>query len=266
MLSNNSTWTQKPIYGTPLDRSNSLSRSLGACFTFNEGAGSPVDLISGSRITLSGTTLWSKGTYGSAFGSDGSTGYGTIALPTINNWSAISIAMIWNCPSSGSVNYGRIIEKGSNNEWMFSTNSSGSPSFAVNGGVSTIGALANLDDGNWHHLVGTYDGSSATGFYCDGVSQGTATNTFPSTRTNVLSFFQYGGGGYITASVLAGLWIYNRILSSAEVLSHMNSPWQMFVSPISWLMQAPIVSGNLFFPANLSLGSGGPFFNTPTNS
>ena len=93
-------------------------------------------------------------------------------------------------------------------------------------------ALITMNDGNWHQVTGTYNGTDTVSLYTDGILQGSNTSAGhgaikdSTTRVTV--------GGYNNGSLptsLVGSWvgniantrIYNRALSSNEVLHNYNA-------------------------------------------
>lgn len=86
-----------------------------------------------------------------------------------------------------------------------------------------------VNDGVWHHVVATYDGSGSTSgiiFYIDGISKTTVsvTNTSPGSIANAASFFV---GGVSQAShgfpgSIDDVRIYNRVLGATEITNLYN--------------------------------------------
>ncbi len=199
-------------------------------------------------MTLGGTTSWGQASYpysGPCFQGDGSTGFGTILLPAFNAWRTFSVAFTWSCTAAPGAS-GRIIEKGANTDWDFQSGVSNDRlAFYVGGQAVQTAAPDTTFDGKWHIIHGTFTQTSvaASGtisLYVDGILHGVPLGGVTGTATSgVLSFYQYGGGGFHTPSKIGGLWIWNnRVLTSNEVYNHALDPWQMFI-PIEnyWLMQ-----------------------------
>lgn len=104
-----------------------------------------------------------------------------------------------------------------------------------------------INDGNWHYIVGVYDGSDTASLYTDGVLQGTTTvvgfGSFPLRKTRRVCIGGQNNGSLPTA--LVGSWeggidevaICNTALSDADILSKFNSgiPTGLSsVSPMGW--------------------------------
>jgi hypothetical protein len=106
------------------------------------------------------------------------------------------------------------------------TGSSGGLRFYIgheNGFVLSPDAGTGIWDGNWHHIVGIYDGSNVR-LYVDGaeISSGTPTTKNIAYNNNDLYIGSYGTGYYFTG-LIDEIKVYNRALSSQEVLDHYNA-------------------------------------------
>jgi hypothetical protein len=96
--------------------------------------------------------------------------------------------------------------------------------------VSTVSAIATLNDGNRHHLVFGLDGLGGTFIYFDGVSQA-VTGLSETGQLHAASVT--GRNGHLISGVDAGTFtadaaidefaVYRRLLSAAEVLEHYNA-------------------------------------------
>ena len=106
-----------------------------------------------------------------------------------------------------------------------------------------------MNDGNWHHIVGVYDGSDTAYLYTDGVLQGTTTlagfGSFPLNKSTRTCIGGFNNGSLATS--LVGSWIggisntaiWDVGLSSTEVLKlHANGLPQDLTNftpqPMSW--------------------------------
>lgn len=101
--------------------------------------------------------------------------------------------------------------------------------------ISMKSGSSNVDDGNWHMLSVTYNGSNkATAFYLDGQPDGTATqdNTLVYRSTSYpyigALYLEYTGGGTPYAELLPStssiddVALFSRILSVAEISTLYN--------------------------------------------
>jgi hypothetical protein len=103
--------------------------------------------------------------------------------------------------------------------------------FKTLGGTSASG-VGNLCDGNWHHLCFVWDNSTTTSVvYEDGVAVITDTST-TGTLNSASDTFYIGadpsGANPITGNI-ANVHIYNRALSSNEVLHNYNALKNRFI-------------------------------------
>jgi len=94
----------------------------------------------------------------------------------------------------------------------------------------TVSSTTTITDLNWHNIVATYDGSSASGgvkIYIDGVSDTVSASGTLTTGTTIDSApFNIGArnSNNLFADVNIGpVHIYNRALSSTEVLHNYNA-------------------------------------------
>lgn len=117
--------------------------------------------------------------------------------------------------------------------WFNVTNSSGDLLFSLNSdqnnytaATSVTDTTVDILDGDWHHVVGTYDGTDLE-LFIDGDSKGST--TAPATALN-----PYEAGRRIAAGDLrdiastaigayAGFAMYGSVLSSARILAHYNA-------------------------------------------
>src|SRR5262249_34846999 len=103
--------------------------------------------------------------------------------------------------------------------------STGSLSFVIGAGGAGAGnfpgvtSFADVLDNNWHHIAGTWDGSTIR-LYVDGVLQGTAALSTPANNTRALELgYSWGGGSTVRnfRGNLDEVSIYSRDLSAAEI-------------------------------------------------
>jgi Concanavalin A-like lectin/glucanases superfamily len=184
----------------------SASARLNGWWPFYEGSDTVAHDISGhgDNGTLSGGTHWVGGYFGTALSFDGSTGRvdvpdGSALEPT----SAISIGAYVKA-SPGNFKY--IVSKGASgciaSSYGLYTGPNGGLEFYVsqNSGLTyaqSPDAGTAMWDGNWHFVVGTYDGSDVR-LYVDGVQIGSGTAltgpiTYGLPSGNDLFFGHYDG-------------------------------------------------------------------------
>ena len=81
-----------------------------------------------------------------------------------------------------------------------------------------------LNTNTWYHVVGTYNGSSLSTYINGNITTGTLIGTVPSSLYTGSSQIRVGddGGNYFLGNIAASR-IYNRALSSSEVLQNYNA-------------------------------------------
>jgi len=103
--------------------------------------------------------------------------------------------------------------------------------FYENGGIQFFYGAAtpkilktDLEDGNWHNIVGTYNGTSTISLYHNGVLFGTSNSNSQAQTTQNLSINSYPDGSYVASDKKIGnTLIYNRALTDSEVLQNYNA-------------------------------------------
>lgn len=112
----------------------------------------------------------------------------------------------------------------------------------------TSGVVTN--DGNWHHVVGTYNRTSTTSIiYIDGVLTNTNSSitTGPTSNAQPLLIGSRSGVGGFGGSI-ANILIYNRVLSASEVLQNYNAQKSRFVTSFDPDAQAFITAAGITNP------------------
>lgn len=111
---------------------------------------------------------------------------------------------------------------GAGNHWQLGLTATTGKPFFSNGGTGVVTAAAALSTGAWHHLVGTWDGTTAT-LYVDGSSAATAT---PGAMTVGTTAFIIGAsqsiGAFLPATVDDAA-VYGTTLSAARVSAHFTA-------------------------------------------
>jgi len=94
---------------------------------------------------------------------------------------------------------------------------------SAHGGRSTT----SVNDGNWHHVVATYDGASGNKFYCDGALQDTRSQALAwsnaNTQTAIFEIPNVGGTSYHYFGTLDEIRIRNDVQSTDEVTTQYNN-------------------------------------------
>ncbi|MFD1570408.1 MULTISPECIES: LamG domain-containing protein [Haloferacaceae] len=146
-----------------------------ARWTFDDAdmeSGEALDAWNDNNATINGATTGATAVYGGeSYSFDGTGDYVSAGNPSsLDLTNAISISLWMNSPSSSS-NWAKGVSKGHDAAYTLQINHGGNEcgSMRVWGSSSAAGAVGstNIYDGNDHHLVGTYDGSTVA-YYIDG--------------------------------------------------------------------------------------------------
>jgi 1,4-alpha-glucan branching enzyme len=166
--------------------------NLLAYWTFDEGAGTIAYDYSGNSNT--GTVFldsnnggtWTNGIINGALFFDGDLTEVTVPnSSSLNPVNGITLAAWVNASESWYQN-NRILEKGaSDNQYALLINGSGQIEFLVAGVANVVASPPSA--GAWHHVAGTYDGSSMISLYIDGqlATQQLATGVMPVTTDSL---------------------------------------------------------------------------------
>ena len=106
--------------------------------------------------------------------------------------------------------------------------------FTVRNGGSNYGVVGTVDhnDGNWHHVVATYESSTALKLYVDGNLEETNTTAIPATINDVTSNVNIGRSDanfWHMNGKISNIQLYTGVLSSTEVLQNYNALKNRFV-------------------------------------
>jgi len=206
-----------------------------AWWKFDEGSGTTASDSSGNGNTgtLTGGVTWITGVFGDAVSLDGSTGYlqGSSlndfplggAARTISAWVKVS-----NAPTADNaiLHYGAAPGTVAQNFHLYMTGSPAGHIGLGNGyGYGTITSVKNVADGNWHLVVGEYDGSTSTGgdgllhIYIDGAldSSGTPSTTPATAAGSNWRIGQFIAGGTPFHGALDDVRVYARALSLTDI-------------------------------------------------
>ncbi|MFH1372008.1 MAG: LamG domain-containing protein [Planctomycetota bacterium] len=153
---------------------------------------------------------------------------------------------------------------GKYNNWKFErAGTSGTLLWCVEGGApwTTYGGIS-IDDAEWHHLAGVYDGATGQQYlYVDGVIDNTTSGT-PHVIPTSINPLYIGSNGL--ACVIDDLRVYDYALSEPEIGALANIPWLYAHSPtpyngsteemkldkmvtLSWTASSYAASHNVYF-------------------
>jgi hypothetical protein len=224
--------------------------NLLAYWTFDEGTGSFAYDYSGNSNTgtvVVGGGNWCSGMVSNALNFDG---YSTqVTVPnsaSLNPVNGITIAAWVNdqsgSPSGGWFDNERILEKGaSDNQYALFATASQQLEFLLAGVSNGTVIVSPPSPSAWHHLAGTYDGSSLISLYIDGqlVAQQPASGAVPVT-TDPLAIGNLPGNtspNDFFEGIIDDVRIYGSALSAAQVAQLYNIDSVGDGIPDWWRMQ-----------------------------
>ena len=124
--------------------------------------GDATDSIGTNNGALQGGADFAGGEVGTAFAFDGASGFVTIPdSPSLDTFSNAITIELWMKSSVLTVNpnNGAMVSKGGSS-WELVTTSHSTTVTVGLGGVGGLTGQQNVNDGQWHHVAATYDGSS----------------------------------------------------------------------------------------------------------
>lgn len=208
------------------------------------GEGSAADAVNANHGTPSGSVGYTAGRVGQAFQFGGYESPGFVRVPNAPELEPATVTVeAW--VNSTHINdygaYSYIVSKGAADfrgaSYALVTSINGGLWFYVGNGSAFAYSPdpgTGIWDGNWHHVVGTYDGSIIR-LYVDGVQIGSGNRLdnvlgYGLPNTNDLYIGTYGGlPGYTFRGRIDEPSVYNRALTAAEVqglfANGKASPW-----------------------------------------
>jgi hypothetical protein len=197
----------------------SAKTGLLACYTLDGN----VSDTSGNNLngTANGKPAYEAGVIGQAMMFDGIDDYvdctNNVKLDTITDKITV---VAWIRVDVFDKNYQAIVTKG-DSSWRIARNGTGNNiQWRCNGPTPSleVDSQANVNDGQWHHLAGTYDGATAR-LYVDGALDGSMAATGAISKNTASVYIS--GNSEKTSRLWAGsiddVRIYNRALTDAEV-------------------------------------------------
>jgi hypothetical protein len=202
-----------------------------AAYNFDEGSGTVlIDRTgNGANGTIQGAPSWAAGKYGLAISYDGVNDNVLVGdLPQLDGASRITVSAWMKRAAAGDrVLVGKQV---TGHDVAIEMWSDGRLYFQLSNGADAHGSIP-LDDTSWHHVTLVFDGTQAGNAarlkgYVDGAPVTlTFSGTVPSTTTSNATPINLGTvGGALTRGLVDDVRIYNRALTSTEILLDMNSP------------------------------------------
>ncbi len=186
---------------------------------FEEGSGTVTQDWSANNNdgTITSAT-WTSGKYGNALSFDGSTSY--VNINSVTGYANAITAEAW-VKTSVSTGWKDVLAGGCG-DLLFGVTSANTGVIGFGGQCNApfvpLSSTTSISDNQWHHIAGTYDGSTAK-IYIDGKldNSGARSGTFtPGTLQISLSTEKFNGQ-------IDDVRIYNRALSQREIANDMQS-------------------------------------------
>jgi Concanavalin A-like lectin/glucanases superfamily len=201
---------------------------------------------------------------------DGTNDYVSVPYDSVLNPSSVTLEG-WAKPSGGTgtartiaatqdTNTGYLLGIGTDNKWRFTV--------GTGSATTVVTSTATVTLNSWAHVVGTYDGTTAT-LYVDGLSVGSSATgrTVNSTRPLGIGATDAGGswGGYFPGS-LDEIAVYAAALSSTRVQAHylMGRSYQDTVLDAGPLSYWRVGESSGTSATDLAGGRTGTYTNTPS--
>jgi hypothetical protein len=190
------------------------------------GDGNADDAVGGNNGTLVGGVTFVDGRVGQAFSFDGVDDY--VQVPNAVSLESVAISVEAWMNSTTPVNNSYVVAKGASGDTAASYAlyvQGGGLAFYIFDGVNYVESPYSdpgIWDGNWHHVVGTFDGATVR-LFVDGVEIGEGTPTLvqigyalPTSSDLFIGSYQ-GDAAHPFQGLIDEPAVYNRALSSAEI-------------------------------------------------
>jgi hypothetical protein len=197
------------------------------------GEGNANDVVAGNNGFIHGDVSFVPGKVGQAFSFNGGTGYVEAISSFALEPATVSLEAWVNSSAVGRNQY--ILDRGASGDVaasyaLYTGPDSGLRFYVFDGTtfVESPDAGTGIWDGNWHHVVGTYDGTMVR-LYVDGVEVGNGTPTnltinYSLPTNNDLFIGTYNGQSrYAFNGLIDEPSVFNRALTPAEVQSYFAS-------------------------------------------
>jgi hypothetical protein len=230
-------WTSKPPAAVGLDRGNSLSQGLLACWLLGEGAGSIAkDLAGGYDGNLVGLTAatWKPGNFGGPAPSFAGASYVALSKgPTIPQ--AAGTVCFWFMPTATLAGDMPLFENrnGTNGFDAYIYNNQFAFGWYTGSSQANIWNISGIAVNTWHFAAITWVSNATLSLYIDG--QLKSSFSLPSTKTwatvNSTQFLGHTGASTANAKMEC-VRIYNRSLNQTEVQRLYTHPFAGLQSPL----------------------------------
>ena len=227
----------KPMPGEMIDWGHPLSRGLVGCWLFNEGTGDKICDSSGNNYggTFASSTnkpSWTNYKFGHAIDFDGDD-YIEIDDPAITGGHPQFSVSMWIKSDVASGANTHFIQQWNNPyTFRFLWDQYGRVSFGISADDSVGGrtSMYTMNDTNWHHLVGVYDGANVY-VYLDKAVGSTVGSTTGVTDTNTkkIQIGHHPSYGNLDGKI-SHVMMWSRALSLSDIDLLYRQPFCMFES------------------------------------
>lgn len=239
----------KPPVGATIDWGHPLAQGLAGCWLLNEGSGGVLtDLANKATGVLTGSPSWQSGRLGGPVLRFNAANYVSMGnVLGFDRFDKFSVS-VWFRTTTATAD--RLLMSKRNNSSPFqayyinlnpSSTAAGTVRWDLVNGAANFARMdssrAVYNDGRWHHVVGTTDGSGNTGgmrLYLDGQSVGvTIGNSLNASivTTAPLQLSGSQGNNFTFDGDADDFQIWNRVLTPTDVRQLYQEPFAMIRSP-----------------------------------
>ncbi len=163
------------------------STGLVGWWKFDDGAGTTAvdSSASAANGTLVNGPAWTVGRIGGALSFNGTNSYVSVVNQAPYNITAAITVAAWVKVTSFTTAWQAVVTKGDSAWRLVRNNTTNGLCFAIDGGPNTVFGTRNVNDGNWHHAAGVFDGTTLY-LYIDGTLDATFTATTGTISTDAL--------------------------------------------------------------------------------
>ena len=224
---------QKPPLGAQLTAGHELAQGLVGCWLFNEGAGTVITDVSplNNKLTMTGVPPWAA----RGLTLLGASSLGMPANPIALQLTTGTIGCWFKTGDAGS-SYRGLIVKQSAYSIFCNFNMLGTYSWGGSGGAQFT--TINVADNKWHQAVLAFS-PAASRLYLDGVLVLSPTVSLGNQGNGLFVGSGSSGADQNFNGFIDLSFVYNRVLSGAEVSSLYCAPYQMMAPPVSRFYSIP---------------------------
>lgn len=222
----------KPWPGVGIDWDQPLCQGLQIAIPFNEGSGSPYELVNNVAPLTVSNLGWASGADGWQTTYNGSSTKLLYPAPEFNIATGSGMSVLWRGLTTSLSSGGCLVERGQNNLYWCLIITGGA--IILRGSASSPRAtwtISGINTGALNTFVATDNAVQTNNMYVNGVLVSATTNAahppIDSTSPIAVGYNYNANNEYLTGAISLIL-VWNRVLSGAEVASISANPWQIF--------------------------------------